>query len=420
MEVVRIKKDRLEKNLFELAEIGKNDHGGIDRALGSEADYEARKWLQNYWKEELGIETRLDSIANMWVRRSGTEALPPIVIGSHHDAVPDGGMYDGALGVLGATEILQTLIENNVQTRHPIEVVSFTGEEPNPYNVSTLGSKVLSGRLVTEDLRKLTSYIDGSSLAACIEHLGGNIEEAESARIHEGDICAFIELHIEQGKRLYDKNLTSAAVNCITGIYRENITIYGEANHAGTTIMQDRHDAFLAASEFALEYEKIVQKENRDDVVGTIGYVKVYPNAASIIPGSVELVLELRCCDEDIRQRVRAAVTDIVPKIENKRGVRIERKLNLDQKEMVMDRAVVDAVKEGIRLEGQEPVELVSMAGHDAANMQRVTDSAMIFVQSIDGKSHCPQERTDINRIEETVNAMLRAVFILDKEMDVE
>lgn len=420
MEDLKIRKDRLENNLFELAKIGKNEHGGIDRALGSEADFEARKWLINYWNSALGIDARIDAIANMWVRRAGTEALPPIVIGSHHDAVPDGGMYDGALGVLGATEILQTLTEHQIQTRHPIEVVSFTGEEPNPYNVSTLGSKVLSGRLVTEDLRKLTSYIDGSSLAKCIGHLGGNIEEAETARIHEGDISAFLELHIEQGKRLYDKNLTSAAVNCITGIYRENITVYGEANHAGTTIMQDRHDAFLAASELALAYEKLVRGEDREDVVGTIGYARVYPNAASIIPGSVELILELRCCDEEIRQRVRAGIAEIVRQIEAGRGVRIERKLNLDQKEMMMERAVVDAVKRGIRLEGQEPVELVSMAGHDAANMQRVTRSAMIFVQSIDGKSHCPQERTDINRIEETVNAMLHAVLILDKEMDAE
>lgn len=420
MSELKINRDRLEKNLFELAEIGRNEHGGIDRALGSEEDFEARKWLQRYWKDALHIDTRLDAIANMWVRRDGTEALPPIVIGSHHDAVPDGGMYDGALGVLSATEVLQTLIDHDYKTRHPIEVVSFTGEEPNPYNVSTLGSKVLSGRLVTENLRKLTSYIDGSSLDACIKKLGGNIEDAESARIHEGDIRAFIELHIEQGKRLYDKDLTSAAVNCITGIYRENITIYGEANHAGTTIMQDRHDALLAASEFALAYENIVKKENRDDVVGTIGYARVYPNAASIIPGSVELILELRCCDEDIRQRVQREITEIVSGIEKVRSVKIERKLNLDQKEMIMDRTVVEAIKRGIKAEGQEPLELVSMAGHDAANMQRVTSSAMIFVQSIDGKSHCPQERTDINRIEETVNAMLRAVLILDKEMDAE
>lgn len=436
---LKINKERLERNLYELGKIGRNEHGGIDRALGSKEDLLAREWLRAYWEDKMGLKVRHDAIANMWVlydsklqenttgkpsentnenTKEGSlgeyQPLPPIVIGSHHDAVPDGGMYDGALGVLGATEIVETLMEAGVKLNHPIEIVSFTGEEPNPYNVSTLGSKVLSGRLVREDLEKLTSYIDGSPLSECISAAGGDIEKAEEALIKPGEIDSFIELHIEQGRRLFDRGLTSASVNCITGIYRENITVHGEANHAGTTVMDNRHDAFLAAGEFALGYEKIIKEEHRDDVVGTIGYVKVLPNAASIIPGSVELILELRCCSEEIRQRVKARVGVLTKEIDEKRGVTIERKLNLDQKEMPMDPEVIAAIDQGIAIMGQEPVTLVSMAGHDAANMARVTRSAMIFVQSINGKSHCPEEATDIDRIEETVNAMLQAVLILD------
>lgn len=436
---LKINKERLERNLYELGKIGRNEHGGIDRALGSKEDLLAREWLRAYWEDKMGLKVRHDAIANMWVlydsklqenttgkpsentnenTKEGSsgeyQPLPPIVIGSHHDAVPDGGMYDGALGVLGATEIVETLMEAGVKLNHPIEIVSFTGEEPNPYNVSTLGSKVLSGRLVREDLEMLTSYIDGSPLSECISAAGGDIEKAEEALIKPGEIDSFIELHIEQGRRLFDKGLTSASVNCITGIYRENITVHGEANHAGTTVMDNRHDAFLAAGEFALGYEKIIKEEHRDDVVGTIGYVKVLPNAASIIPGSVELILELRCCSEEIRQRVKARVGVLTKEIDEKRGVTIERKLNLDQKEMPMDPEVIAAIDQGIAIMGQEPVTLVSMAGHDAANMARVTRSAMIFVQSINGKSHCPEEATDIDRIEETVNAMLQAVLILD------
>lgn len=436
---LKINKERLERNLYELGKIGRNEHGGIDRALGSKEDLLAREWLRAYWEDKMGLKVRHDAIANMWVlydsklqenttgkpsentnenTKEGSsgecQPLPPIVIGSHHDAVPDGGMYDGALGVLGATEIVETLMEAGVKLNHPIEIVSFTGEEPNPYNVSTLGSKVLSGRLVREDLEKLTSYIDGSPLSECISAAGGDIEKAEEALIKPGEIDSFIELHIEQGRRLFDRGLTSASVNCITGIYRENITVHGEANHAGTTVMDNRHDAFLAAGEFALGYEKIIKEEHRDDVVGTIGYVKVSPNAASIIPGSVELILELRCCSEEIRQRVKARVGVLTKEIDEKRGVTIERKLNLDQKEMPMDPEVIAAIDQGIAIMGQEPVTLVSMAGHDAANMARVTRSAMIFVQSINGKSHCPQEATDIDRIEETINAMLQAVLILD------
>lgn len=415
---LKVNKERLEKNLNDLGKIGRNEEGGIDRALGSNADLEARGWLIDYWEKKLNLPVRHDAIANMWVTKDGMEDLAPIVIGSHHDAVPNGGMYDGALGVLGATEIVQTFLDNNIQTRHPIEIVSFTGEEPNPYNVSTLGSKVLSGRLKLEDLKKLTSYIDGSSLEECIKKAGGDIYKADEALIKENQIAAFIELHIEQGKRLYSKGLTAASVSVITGIYRENITIFGEANHAGTTIMGDRYDSFLAASEFAIGYEEIIKEFGRDDVVGTIGYVDVFPNAASIIPGRVELILELRCCDEAIRISVKEKLEMLVKSIEEKRGVNIDRKLNLDQKEMVMDQSIVTAINRGIEKCSMETLSLVSMAGHDAANMQRVTKSAMIFVQSIDGMSHCPQEKTDINRIEETVNAMMEAVLILDKEMD--
>ena len=146
--------------------------------------------------------------------------LPPIVFGSHHDAVPDGGMFDGALGVLIATEILETLQENGMKTRHPLGLVSFTGEEPNPFQVSTLGSKVLSGRLTRADLERLRNRIDGSDLQSCMQQIGGDITKADDIRIQPEQIRAFLECHIEQGCRLEEKGLHTASVSCITGIYR--------------------------------------------------------------------------------------------------------------------------------------------------------------------------------------------------------
>lgn len=418
MDNLKINIDRLSKNLNELAQIGMNENGGIDRALGDESDRVARKWLIDYWQNKMNKTVRIDAIANMWIRREGSENLPPIVVGSHHDAVPNGGKFDGALGVLLATELIQTLEDNNIKTKHPMEIVSFTGEEPNPFNVSTLGSKVLSGRLKKDDLMQLKSYIDGSSLQECIEKIGGDITKANEALIKENDIRAFMECHIEQGRRIYDKGLSSAAVNCIIGIYRENITIIGEANHAGTTLMQDRHDALLASGEFNLAFEKILKNVNSDEVVGTIGYIKVFPNSANIIPGKIDLVLEIRTCDEKIKQDIIDKLSNETQKIENLRGVRIIRKVNLDQSHIFMDKDVVNAIKRSIGFIGEEEIELVSMAGHDAANMQRVTKSGMIFVQSIDGKSHCPEENTDIKEIEKTGNAMLKALLLLDEELN--
>lgn len=415
---MRINKERLEKNLFEFRKIGKNQYSGIDRAFGSEADRQARKWLIRYWENQLQLPVRIDAIANMWVRKEGLYHLPPLVIGSHHDAVPNGGMYDGALGVLAATEIVETLLEHDFHTRHPIEIVSFTGEEPNPFNVSTLGSKVLSGRLRKRDLKRLSSIEDGRSLQDCIAKVGGDIEKADEILIKPGDICTFIELHIEQGKRLFEKKQSSAAVSCITGIYRENITIYGDANHGGTTVMLDRQDALLAACSFNLAFEKLLRKENNPEVVGTVGYLTVFPNAVSIIPGKVELVLEIRTCEPEIRKKIAKDLNNVVQSIEKERHVKFERRLNLDQPAMPMDQDVINAVTQGIKSTGEPKTEYVSMAGHDAANMQRVAKSGMIFTQSIDGKSHCPGEYSKIEDIEKTVNAMLQALIRLDEEMD--
>lgn len=409
---------RLEENLHALSQIGRNEQGGIDRALGSETDRKARKWLIDYWQRELGLDVRIDAIANMWVRRPGKLNLSPIVIGSHHDAVPNGGMYDGALGVLLATEIVQFLVENQIETRHPIEIVSFTGEEPNPFNVSTLGSKVLCGRLKREDLLALRNIEDGSTLQSCILQIGGDITKADEALIRPNDIRAFIECHIEQGRRLYDRKKAVAAVSEIIGIYRENVKVTGEANHAGTTLMNDRHDALLAASEFCLTFEKLIKELNSDEVVGTIGYLNVFPNSANIIPGEVALTLEIRTCDPKVKESIVKQLEKETIQIEEKRGVQIERKINLDQREMPMDQEVIKAVEESIREIGEEEIKLVSMAGHDAANMARVTKSGMIFVQSIDGKSHCPEEKTSIREIEKVGSAMLKAVLKLDKELD--
>lgn len=183
---MKINIERLEKNLFELAKIGRNNAGGIDRALGDASDEEARRWLTAYWKEHLGLSADMDTAANMWIYAEGSEGLAPIAIGSHHDAVPNGGMYDGELGVLMATEIMETFKDNGYITRHPLKLVSFTGEEPNPFNVSTLGSKVISGRLKKADLQRLTNKNGGSSLNDCLKKIGGDVEKADEALIKRG------------------------------------------------------------------------------------------------------------------------------------------------------------------------------------------------------------------------------------------
>lgn len=407
---------RLMKNLESLGRIGENENGGIDRALGSTADEDARNWLRSYWKENMGLEPEADAIANLCLTWKKGQETKPIAIGSHHDAVPDGGKYDGALGVLLATEIMETLMEKQVNLRHPLTVVSFTGEEPNPYNVSTLGSKVVSGRLDRAALEPVKSRDTGESMKSTIHRLGGNLERLETARLSADDYAAFLECHIEQGHRLEDMGLSVAAVTCITGIYREEIHVKGEANHAGTTCMGDRKDAFLGAAELALGLESIVKQY--DGVVATSGYVKVIPGEANIIPGETVMIIDIRTCRENLLEEVLRQMDEMTEKIQEKRRIQICRRVILDQKPVPMAEPVVHAVESGCLSIGEPVVLLESMAGHDAANMARVTRSGMIFVQSVGGKSHCREEYTRPEDIKKVGNAMLAAVLELDQRLD--
>ena len=417
---VRIKKERLLRWLEELSHIGRNEGtGGIDRQLGSPADSEARAWLTRLWQEDLGLSVHTDAIANLWGHSpEEPEGEKPIVIGSHHDSVPNGGAYDGALGVLVATEVKKTIEEHQLRLRHPLVLLSFTGEEPSDFSVSTLGSKVLCGRLVTEDLRKLRNPVTEETLSSAIRRLGGDVERAAEARLQKGSMAAFMECHIEQGRRLYDAGEAVAAVSCITGIYREIITVEGEANHAGTTCYLHRCDALAAASDVVLAVENIMKNPKLDGVSATVGRLDVQPGAMSIVPGRAELSLDLRTADPVLREKALSYLGTALKEIEMRRSVKIRREVNLNQQEMPMDPEVIQALKDGAAAIGERPQELVSMAGHDAANMARLTRAGMLFVQSIEGYSHCPQEATGPEEIGKAAQNFLEAVLLLDRRLD--
>lgn len=415
---VKINAPRLLQHLADLAQVGANPLGGIDRQLGSPGDSEARVWLKRLWQEEMGLTVTTDAIANLWVSAPQQNTARPIVIGSHHDTVPRGGAYDGALGVLMATEVMATIQENNITLRHPLQVISFTGEEPNDFSVSTLGSKVLCGRLLEEDLMQLKHRVTGEPLETAIARLGGDIHQvAEHARLAQDSIAGFIECHIEQGRRLYDAGERVAAVTCITGIYREIITVTGEANHAGTTIHRHRRDALNAAAEVTLAVEKIMYALGFDDVSATVGRMVVSPNSSNIIPGSVTLTLDLRTANPEHRSRALEFLAGEIERIASERHVTIERELNLDQSEMPMAPVVIEALEDGAEAIGEPRRELVSMAGHDAANMARLTSAGMLFVATIDGYSHCPQEDAPPEAIAAAAQNMLEAVLLLDRRL---
>lgn len=409
---------RIKKRLAFLATFGFNEQGGIDRNFGSPADLQVREVLLRQLREEVKAETHVDAAANIWGLVNTTASLPFIAVGSHHDSVVNGGRYDGAMGIVLAMEVLQVLQESERQLRHPLALVSFTAEEPNPFDLSTFGSRSAAGKLKKELVRSARNAVSGQTLSEALQLAGGDLDKLPEAKLKPEAFSAFIECHIEQGKRLEKCALPLAVVSGITGIYRETIRICGEANHAGTTVMADRHDALAAASAFCLAFEGVLKNVGRDDVVGTIGRFSILPNAVNIIPSEVSLTLELRAPNQTLVEQVLTGLNEQVESIENARGVKIKRELLLDQAAVAMNKVVMKAMSNAVEMEQEKSLTLTSMAGHDATHMAGLTKAGMLFVRSIDGKSHCPEEESRLADIEKAGNVLLQTILALDKELD--
>ncbi|MEV5025512.1 Zn-dependent hydrolase [Paenibacillus sp. LPE1-1-1.1] len=418
MKRLKINATRLEKAIHELGRIGVNEQGGLDRTTFTPAELSARDWVK-VKAADLGLDVRVDEAANIWAARRGKHnALPAIAFGSHVDTVLNGGKYDGAIGVLLALEVMLVLNEQGIRTRHPLELVSFSAEEPNPFGLSTFGSRSVAGKLTRrhlEDVRDDT----GRLLNDALRQAGGDPERYEQARRKPEELAAFLEVHIEQGKRLLNRGIPVGIVTAITGIYREEVTVIGVPNHAGTTLMQDRTDALLGAAEAMLALERVCLAHPSDETVGTVGKISNEPNAANIIPGKVHFHME-------IRGKTRADIQEAIEKWEvhaalicSRRGVRIERRLLLDQHPVAMDPLVAGTCALQAEKLGYSHAPLGSMAGHDAAHMASLTHSGMLFVPSLDGKSHCPEEESRIEDIEKAGNVLLHAILALDEKLDV-
>lgn len=420
---------RFERRFDALSEIGRTETGAVHRPFGTQADIEARAWLTTL-AEEAGFTVEVDPVGNLWGTQdcpgngssdqrqaSADTTLPAIVIGSHHDSVPDGGRFDGALGVLMAIEVIQSLREQGVQTVHPLQFVSFTAEEPNPFDLSTLGSRAVAGRLTAERLQAAQDW-DGRPLAQAMTAVGGDLEQASAARKSSDDIAAFLELHIEQGRRLEKTAIPIGVVTDICGIYRENIRVLGEANHAGTTQIEDRHDALLASSEMVLAVEQLLRNRHNVSLVATVGRFAISPNAMNIIPGACEWSLEIRGGDMATVYSFRDDCLQAFAEIAARRGVQTERLRLLDQQPQPLADGIVRSLRDAAAELEIPTLDLVSMAGHDATHIASFTRAGMLFVPSIDGKSHCKEEASRMEDIEQAFYVLAAATMSLDGQLN--
>lgn len=412
---MQINRQRLLNDIEKYALYGKDERGGITRPTFSNAEMEVRELFINEL-ETLGLDVNVDPIANIWGKLKGSgEEHGSIVIGSHLDTVPNGGKYDGALGVLMAKEVILTLLENNVDLQHDLEIVSFTAEESNDFGFSTLGSKTFAGKLIENDLIHVSDS-KGVFLKDAVKLAGGDLHRLdEMARARE-DKKAYVEVHIEQGKRLESSNLSIGIVEDMVGVYRSHVKIKGEANHSGTTMMAHRFDALTAASEMILAVEEICHTDE-SDLVGTVGKLSVEPNAVNIVPGVVNFVFEVRSEDETRMDHVVQLVQEKWQKIISKRNISMEQQLMVKQKPIRMDRDIVAILEETAEVLSEPYTTFPSMAVHDAAHMASISKACMIFVKSIDGKSHCPEEFSTAEDIEKAANLLLNGIIQIDRKL---
>lgn len=377
--------DRLLSRLERLRLIGKDPQGGITRPFGSAAELEARTWFAEEVRQA-GLTLHGDAAANLWARYPGqTDGV--LACGSHLDTVPHGGAYDGALGVLMALEAVQTLKESGYQPKHTLAVLALTGEEPNAFRLSTLGSRLLTGVLRLEDLATAADG-QGRRVAEALRDAGANADPDDL--LEASGLCGFLEPHIEQGPRLQDQGDPLGVVSRITGIVRHAIVLEGEQNHAGTTPWAVRRDSVQAfAGAMALFQEWLGSYPGQ--LTGTVGFVDVYPNAVNIVPSRVEFIVEWRSPDWELLESVAEGYWEAVQAFCRAEGMGAGRQVVLHQAPSAMDPGVQALLSQTMAQQGLPAPVMVSWAGHDAAHLARRVPAGMLFIRS-NGKSHCPDE----------------------------
>ncbi|RMB12065.1 Zn-dependent hydrolase [Eilatimonas milleporae] len=403
----RAQPQRMQARIDALSQFGRNADGGVDRVAYSQADIDSRAWLMDEMRA-LGLDVRIDAGGNIIGARAGREpGLKPIVFGSHTDSVPGGGNYDGDVGVIAALEVIELLNDAGHKTRHPLEVINFSNEEGG-----LVGSLAYTGRLKAEAMSVETHA--GMSIAEGIRAIGGNPDDVNADSVSPGDIAAFLELHIEQGAVLYRDGTHIGVVEGIVGIGWWDVTVEGFANHAGTTPMAGRRDAMVAASRLTLAINRIALEEPGRQVA-TVGRIKAFPGAPNVIPGRVEMSLEIRDLEQNKIDRMFSLIRQAAAGIASETGTDIGfQPVDVASHPAPTDPRMRRIIAEAAASLGYSARVMPSGAGHDAQDMVTIAPTGMIFVPSKDGISHSPQEYTAPEDMARGADVLLRSILEID------
>ncbi|MBI2880239.1 MAG: Zn-dependent hydrolase [Candidatus Tectomicrobia bacterium] len=399
--------ERIRSDLVKFARIGATPDGGVQRLSFSQQEIAARQ-LALHLMQTAGLAVRMDGIGNLFGRVEGSDpGLPPIWVGSHIDTVPSGGKFDGSVGVVAALEVVRAIRENPEPLVHPVEAVVFVSEESSRFGLATIGSGVVAGVFRPEEFLELRDA-EGYRLGELLACQGFDAETIASARRSPGDVRAFLEVHIEQGRVLETEGLSIGVATAIANATRLRARFIGRADHSGATPMHLRRDALAGAAQLITFVESLCRGTD-PPVVGTVGVLRVHPCAMNVIPGWVEIGIDIRSTSGPAKEAVAEQVERRAREIADERGLQAEIELVGRGVPVELGREMVRLLEEVCRSEGYSFRRMPCGAGHDAMQIARIAETGLVLIPCREGISHNPAEWSDPEDIVRGAQVVLEA-----------
>lgn len=411
---IRVNFQRLKNDIQELGDIGRGEDRGLYRQAFSPADMEGREWLKQRILDA-GLQFSMDGAANLHATLQPDHKQEAVIIGSHIDTVPGGGRLDGALGVLSGLEALRVIKESGITLKRPIELISFTDEEGRFGGL--FGSQSFAGHLTPEKIEQAVD-LNGVFLVDAMKHHGLNAMDALDAIRKPRSIHSYLELHIEQGGVLDAMRKPAAVVNGITGLFKWQGRLTGESNHAGTTPMDRRVDAFRGLAEFAGRVDDVLAEHGSESSVATIGKVNLFPGTANVVPGVAEFSLDVRDTDFEVLRNLQDGFRSTLSAIARKRKLKFDFEQLSEIEPALCDPGIMEMIRQSGREMGLDLHTMPSGSVHDALILARIARMGMILVPSKNGISHSPEEWTDWEDIETGANLTLSTLVKLASSDD--
>jgi allantoate deiminase len=404
---------RISAAIQQLSEIGGDGRAAVSRLAFTEAERTAHALFAE-WLRAAGFSARVDAFGNTIGERPGASDRPFLTLGSHLDSVPNGGRFDGVVGVVGALEVGRMIQESGIVTRHPLRIVAFANEEGARFGEACLGSKAVAGVIGPRDAERLRD-VEGVTLAEAMAALGLDPRRIEDARWSDDQAAAYLELHIEQARLLEAQELAIGIVDAVAGNSRLRVVVHGRADHSGGTPMDWRQDVLAGAAEMVLEVERIASEPSRRATVATVGRLDVSPNNITTIPGRVDFSVDVRDVDSERQRDTARELVERFERIATRRGLALAHEVVSDTSPSVLPLWLRRLTRQVCVDLGLPHRVMASGAGHDAQILARRLPAAMLFVPSHAGLSHVPEEWTSVDDITRGVRALYACLMRLDR-----